>query len=83
MNTAAAGINDILAMPKQCGWCGMIHGPRCFSVHAIEFYPDGITVKRVEFVKPTGVDVLSLPVRPAMAATVGAPSVAVPSKPVA
>ena len=34
-----------------CPYCGMRHGPRCPSVEAIEYYPDG-TVKRVEFVKP-------------------------------
>ncbi len=44
-------INDALAMPRQCGWCGMIHGPRCPSVKAMEFHPDG-TVKRVEFFAP-------------------------------
>lgn len=36
-----------------CGWCGLIHGPRCPSVAAIEYHADGITVKRVEFVQPT------------------------------
>jgi hypothetical protein len=34
----------------QCRWCGEIHGQRCASVKAIDFYPDGVTVKRVEFV---------------------------------
>lgn len=42
------GLNDLLTMPRQCGWCGIIHGPMCPRVKAIECYPDG-TVKRVEF----------------------------------
>lgn len=37
--------------PGTCRWCGMIHGPRCYAVAAIEYHPDG-TVKRVEFVPP-------------------------------
>lgn len=32
-----------------CRWCGMLHGAGCPSVKAIEFYADGITIKRVEF----------------------------------
>jgi hypothetical protein len=43
--------NDMLAMPRQCGYCGMVHGPRCPSVKAIEFHPNG-SVKRVEFFGP-------------------------------
>jgi hypothetical protein len=43
------GINELLAMPRQCGWCGMIHGPMCPRIQAIEYYPNG-TVKRVEFI---------------------------------
>jgi hypothetical protein len=43
------GINELLAMPRQCGWCGMIHGPTCPRIKAIEYYPNG-TVKRVEFI---------------------------------
>jgi hypothetical protein len=35
---------------QPCGYCGMLHGSRCPSIQAIEYYPDG-TVKRVEFVK--------------------------------
>ena len=34
----------------KCRWCGMIHGPMCPSVKAIEYHADGVTVKRVEFV---------------------------------
>lgn len=33
-----------------CGWCGNWHGSACPRVKSMEFYPDGITVKRVEFV---------------------------------
>lgn len=33
----------------QCRWCGMVHGPLCPVVKAIEYQSDGITVKRVEF----------------------------------
>lgn len=34
-----------------CRWCGVIHGPRCPEVRAIEYHEDG-TVKRVEFLTP-------------------------------
>ena len=37
--------------PPSCRWCGMTHGPRCPSVKALEYHPDG-TVKRVEFFAP-------------------------------
>lgn len=37
------------ALNNNCRWCGMIHGPICFAVKALEFFEDGITVKRVEF----------------------------------
>jgi hypothetical protein len=33
----------------NCRFCGMSHGIRCPSVKAIEYFEDGITVKRVEF----------------------------------
>jgi hypothetical protein len=33
----------------NCRWCGMMHGPMCYLVKAIEFFEDGVTVKRVEF----------------------------------
>lgn len=36
---------------KECRYCGMIHGPKCPSIKAIEYHPDG-TVKRIEFVTP-------------------------------
>lgn len=32
----------------KCRWCGMIHGPHCPMLKAIECYADG-TIKRVEF----------------------------------
>lgn len=38
-------------LPGACRWCGLVHGPRCPAVAAMEFHPDG-TVKRVEFVQP-------------------------------
>jgi hypothetical protein len=57
-SVAVFGINTLLAMPRQCGWCGMIHGPRCPSVKAIDYYSDG-TVKRVEFVKPDAMLVMA------------------------
>lgn len=38
-------------MARECRWCGMIHGPKCPSVKAMEFYSDG-SVKRVEFFGP-------------------------------
>lgn len=49
---------SVTSTPRLCGYCGVVHGPRCPYVQAIEYYPDG-TVKRVEFVKPqpvTGLD---------------------------
>jgi hypothetical protein len=49
--TTPFGINDMLAMPRQCGYCGMIHGPKCPTVKAMEFHPNG-SVKRVEFFAP-------------------------------
>ena len=36
---------------EKCPHCGLIHGPRCPSVKAIEYFPDG-TVKRVEYLTP-------------------------------
>lgn len=37
------------ATPK-CRWCGQPwHVAQCPLVKALEFHPDGITVKRVEF----------------------------------
>lgn len=32
-----------------CGHCGMIHQGQCPRIKAIEYYPDGISVKRVEY----------------------------------
>ncbi len=37
-----------VSYPGACRWCGVIHGPTCPTVKAIEFFPDG-SVKRVEF----------------------------------
>lgn len=37
---------------NECRWCGLIHGPQCPTVKAIEFFEDGCTVKRVEFYTP-------------------------------
>jgi hypothetical protein len=37
---------------ESCRWCGLIHGPKCPKVKAIEYQPDGATVKRVEFFSP-------------------------------
>ena len=36
-------------MVDKCRWCELIHGPICPTVKAIEYYDDGVTVKRVEF----------------------------------
>lgn len=35
-----------------CRWCGFIHGPACPSVKSLEFFADGVTVKRVEYRDP-------------------------------
>jgi hypothetical protein len=32
-----------------CRWCGLLHGPTCPRVKAIEYCDDGVTVRRVEF----------------------------------
>lgn len=34
---------------EKCQWCGVIHGPKCPEVRAIEYHQDG-TIKRVEFI---------------------------------
>jgi len=47
-----------------CKWCGVSHGPRCPSVAAIEYHPDG-TVRRVEFVPPLAPALFQLPAKPA------------------
>lgn len=39
-------------MAQPCRWCGWTHGTLCPSVRAIEFFEDGLTVKRVEFHPP-------------------------------
>jgi hypothetical protein len=36
-------------MMEACRWCGNIHGVKCPDVKAIEYFSDGVTVKRVEF----------------------------------
>jgi len=37
----------------ECRFCGMSHGLRCPSVKAIEYFSDGVTVKRVEYMTPS------------------------------
>lgn len=49
-------------MTSKCKWCDMIHGTLCPTVKAIEYFEDGITVKRVEF--KTAADYPSLGVFP-------------------
>jgi hypothetical protein len=34
---------------NNCPHCGMIHQTTCPRIKEIEFYPDGIVVKRIEF----------------------------------
>ena len=48
--------NATTAVPMTggCPWCNgigsiTVHGGACPKVKAIEYYPDGVTVKRVEF----------------------------------
>lgn len=43
MNTTAA-----LNNPAKCRYCGMMHGPTCWMLKAIEYHEDG-SIKRVEF----------------------------------
>ena len=39
---------------NNCRFCGQDHGAfRCPSIKAIEYFEDGITVKRVEFMTPS------------------------------
>ena len=33
----------------KCRHCGGYHGVQCPAIKAIEYYEDGVTVKRVEF----------------------------------
>jgi hypothetical protein len=42
------------AAPNQnCQWCGQLHpGVVCSRIAAIEYQPDGVTVKRIEFHPP-------------------------------
>ena len=34
---------------QPCGYCGLIHQHKCPLISAIEYHPDGVTVKRVTF----------------------------------
>ncbi len=34
---------------RTCLHCGMLHGPTCWRIKAIEYYEDGVTVKRIEY----------------------------------
>ncbi len=52
-----------------CRWCGLIHGPKCPSVKAIEYYPDG-TVKRIEFYSPNDYGTV-MAIGPGMSVTMG------------
>lgn len=36
-------------MSDTCPHCGLIHKTTCARIKAIEYQPDGVTVKRVEF----------------------------------
>lgn len=47
-----AGTAAVAAMPQQCRWCGVMHGPLCPQVKAIEFDETGLIVRRVEFHGP-------------------------------
>ena len=33
----------------KCRWCDTLHGPTCPTVKSIEYFDDGVTVKKVEF----------------------------------
>ena len=41
-----------MTAPAVCRWCGMLYGAFCPSVRSIEFFDDGVTIKRVEFHSP-------------------------------
>lgn len=63
--------NPTVTAPSQsqivaCRWCGKMHGGFCIFVKALEFYADGVTVRRVEFHEPrqvvsTGVAIMGGP----------------------
>jgi hypothetical protein len=36
-------------MVNKCHCCGLIHETLCSMVKAIEYFEDGVTVKRIEF----------------------------------
>ncbi len=59
---------------STCGWCGVIHGPRCPLVKAMEYHQDG-TLKRVEFFAPndypTHQQLWTLPQQPFMLTVTG------------
>ena len=44
MDTGTSAVGSI-----TCGHCGMIHQGQCPRIKAIEYYPDGISIKRVEY----------------------------------
>lgn len=46
---------------NNCPHCGMIHQSTCPRIKAIEYHPDGITVKRVEFHEPKPLATSSFP----------------------
>lgn len=58
---------------SECRWCGMIHGPRCPSVKAIEYHQDG-SVKRVEFTTPADMLAPIIPSAPVPPCTPSWPS---------
>ena len=53
--------NPTAVQRPGCRWCGMMHGPQCPSVRAIDFGSDGVTVKRVEFHAPQPVQLSPWP----------------------
>lgn len=39
---------------EKCPHCGLVHETTCARIKAIEYQPDGVTVKRIEFHGPVG-----------------------------
>ena len=41
----------------KCIHCGLVHETTCSRIKSIEYHPDGVTVKRIEFHPITPLDV--------------------------
>ncbi len=37
---------------EKCRWCDQTHAGKCPLISSVEFYEDGVTVRRIEFMRP-------------------------------